>query len=74
MDVAPLVSAYRYRYHVLDSYGARVGGLTRPAPSIEDALRLAAAELKVTADPPAELRRRAVQTNMETRTALRDVI
>ncbi|MGL4286531.1 MAG: hypothetical protein ACRCVA_09325 [Phreatobacter sp.] len=74
MDVAPLVSAYRYRYHVLDAYGARVGGLTRPAPSIEEALRLAAAELKITADPPAELKRRAVQTNMETRTALRDVI
>ena len=74
MDVAPLVSAYRYRYHVLDNYGARVGGLARPAPTIEDALRQAAAELKVTADPPAELKRRAYETNAETRAALRDVI
>ena len=74
VDVAPLVSAYRYRYHVLDNYGARVGGLARPAQTIEEALRLAAAELKATADPPAELKRLAYETNVETRAALRDVI
>lgn len=74
MDVAPLVSAYRYRFHVLDAYGGRMGGLTRPAGTIEDALRQAAAELKLVADPPAQLKRLAHRINAETRTALRDVI
>lgn len=74
MDVAPLVSAYRYRFHVLDAYGARMGGLARPAGTIEEALRRAAADLKQTGDPPAELKRLAGQINGETRTALRDVI
>lgn len=74
MDVAPLVSAYRYRFHVLDVYGGRMGGLTRPAGTIEDALRQAAAELKLVADPPAQLKRLAHRINAETRAALRDVI
>ncbi|QCK84868.1 hypothetical protein E8L99_03240 [Phreatobacter aquaticus] len=74
MDVAPLVSAFRYRYHVLDAYGTRLGGLARPAASIEEALRKAAADLKLTADPPSELRRRAAEINSETRSALRDAI
>jgi hypothetical protein len=74
VDVAPLVSAYRYRFHVLDVYGGRMGGLTRPAGTIEDALRQAAAELKVVADPPAQLKRLAHRINAETRAALRDVI
>jgi len=74
VDVAPLVSAYRYRFHVLDAYGGRMGGLARPAGTIEEALKRAAGELKQTANPPLELRRLATQTNAETRTALRDVI
>ncbi len=74
MDVAPLVSAYRYRFHVLDAYGARLGGLARPATTIEEALRQAAAELKLVADPPAQLKRLAHRVNAETRAALRDVI
>lgn len=74
MDVAPLVSAYRYRFHVLDVYGARMGGLTRPAGTIEEALRQAAAELKLVADPPGQLKRLAHRINAETRAALRDVI
>lgn len=74
MDVAPLVSAYRYRFHVLDAYGARLGGLARPATTIEEALRQAAAELKLVADPPAQLKRLAHRINAETRAALRDVI
>ncbi len=74
MDVAPLVSAYRYRFHVLDAYGGRMGGLARPAGTIEEALKRAAGELKQTANPPLELKRLATQTNAETRTALRDVI
>ena len=74
MDVAPLVSAYRYRFHVLDAYGARMGGLARPAGTIEEALRRAAADLKQMADPPSELKRLATHINGETRTALRDVI
>jgi hypothetical protein len=74
VDVAPLVSAYRYRFHVLDVYGGRMGGLTRPAGTIEDALRQAAAELKLVADPPAQLKRLAHRINAETRAALRDVI
>jgi hypothetical protein len=74
VDVAPLVSAFRYRFHVLDAYGARMGGLARPAGTIEEALRRAAADLKQAADPPGELKRLAVQINSETRTALRDVI
>jgi hypothetical protein len=74
VDVAPLVSAFRYRYHVLDAYGTRLGGLARPAASIEEALRKAAADLKLTADPPSELRRRAAEINSETRSALRDAI
>jgi hypothetical protein len=74
VDVAPLVSAYRYRFHVLDAYGARLGGLARPATTIEEALRQAAADLKLVADPPAQLKRLAHRINAETRTALRDVI
>ncbi len=74
MDVAPLVSAFRYRYHVLDAYGSRLGGLARPAATIEEALRKSAADLKLTADPPSELKRRAAAINAETRTALRDAI
>jgi hypothetical protein len=74
VDVAPLVSAYRYRFHVLDAYGGRMGGLARPAGTIEEALKRAAGELKQTANPPVELKRLATQTNAETRTALRDVI
>ncbi len=74
MDVAPLVSAYRYRFHVLDAYGGRMGGLARPAGTIEEALKRAAADLKQTANPPFELRRLATQVNNETRTALRDLI
>lgn len=74
MDVAPLVSAYRYRFHVLDAHGARVGGLARPAATIEEALRKAAAELKLVADPPTALKTLAARTNQETRNALRDAI
>lgn len=74
MDVAPLVSAYRYRFHVLDTYGVRMGGLSRPSGTIEEALRQAAAELKVVADPPGQLKRLAHRINAETRAALRDVI
>jgi hypothetical protein len=74
LDVAPLVSAYRYRFHVLDAYGARTGGLARPATTIEEALRQAAAELKLVADPPGQLKRLAHRINAETRAALRDVI
>lgn len=74
MDVAPLVSAYRYRFHVLDAYGGRMGGLARPGGTIEEALRQAAAELKLVADPPGQLKRLAHRINAETRAALRDVI
>ncbi|MDP2804267.1 MAG: hypothetical protein Q8O26_20545 [Phreatobacter sp.] len=74
MDVAPLVSAYRYRFHVLDAYGGRMGGLARPSGTIEEALRQAAAELKLVADPPGQLKRLAHRINAETRAALRDVI
>lgn len=74
MDVAPLVSAYRYRFHVLDAYGARMGGLARPAGTIEEALRKAAADLKQSRDPEGELKRLAHRINSETRTALRDLI
>jgi len=74
VDVAPLVSAYRYRFHVLDTYGVRMGGLSRPSGTIEEALRQAAAELKVVADPPGQLKRLAHRINAETRAALRDVI
>lgn len=74
MDVAPLVSAYRYRFHVLEAYGTRMGGLARPAGTIEEALKTAAAELKRRPDAPAELKRMASAINAETRAALRDVI
>lgn len=74
MDVAPLVSAYRYRFHVLDAYGSRMGGLARPAGTIEEALKTAAAELKRRPDAPAELKRMASAINAETRAALRDII
>jgi hypothetical protein len=74
VDVAPLVSAYRYRFHVLDAYGGRMGGLARPSGTIEEALRQAAAELKLVADPPGQLKRLAHRINAETRAALRDVI
>ncbi|WP_439575134.1 hypothetical protein [Phreatobacter sp.] len=74
MDVSPLVSAYRYRFHVLDAHGARVGGLARPAATIEEALKRAAADLKLVNDPPNALKALASRTNQETRNALRDVI
>lgn len=74
MDVAPLVSAYRYRYYVLDGYPAQTKGLTRPAPTVEEALRAEAARLRAARDPEAALKALINQTNSGTLSALRAIV
>jgi hypothetical protein len=74
LDVSPLVSAYRYRYHVLDAYGPQTKGLERPAPTIEEALRLDAQRLRLADNPGEALKNLAARTNNDTLAALRGVI
>lgn len=74
MNIAPLVSAYRYRYHVLDAYPAQAKGLTRTAATAEDALRAEIPRLKAAADPVAAVKALIEATNAGTLAALRGVI